>query len=149
MKDAQLQHPEAQVHGVVPEDNNVAGKTTTADEAITAHKATVAENVAAAEKPTAAEKSAAADGANGGAAGGADSAAADARAAPVNKETDDGDDHPQPVAGKPLPEYFYVNDKESEVVEFEAPRVKGEEYKADFLYRPNPHEIRIVEFYAQ
>jgi hypothetical protein len=47
------------------------------------------------------------------------------------------------------PEYFYMNDKESVVIEFEAPRIKGEEYKADFLYRPNPHEIRIVEFYAQ
>lgn len=72
-------------------------------------------------------------------------------------ENDDGDDEleldeEQLAAQKrmaELPEYFYADDKDSVVIENKAPKTAGVEYPADFLYRPNPHEIRIVEFYAQ
>ena len=50
---------------------------------------------------------------------------------------------------KPEDLYFYLFDNESVVTEFEAPSNKEEKEEPDFLFKPLPGRIRIVEFYAQ
>mmetsp|Transcript_3546 Transcript_3546/g.7639 ORF Transcript_3546/g.7639 Transcript_3546/m.7639 type:complete len:592 (-) Transcript_3546:432-2207(-) len=44
--------------------------------------------------------------------------------------------------------YFYLFDNESVVTEFEPPSNKEEKEEPDFLFKPLPGRIRIVEFYA-
>ena len=45
--------------------------------------------------------------------------------------------------------YFYLFDKESVVIEHQAPSDTEEKDEPDFLYQTQPGHIRIVEFYAQ
>jgi len=44
--------------------------------------------------------------------------------------------------------YFYLFDDESVVTEFKGPPNEEETEEPDFLYKPQPNHIRVVEFYA-